>query len=94
MSLPNVLSVRADQTKITDGKDTGIPCITVNVDRKIPKRYPSGRRKLRVKDTVPKEVNKIPTDVFLVNSPDFKVGKTGIGSLPPHLKKRRLGLIK
>ena len=94
MSLPNVLSVRADQTKKTDDKDTGIPCVTIYVNRKVPERYPSGRRKLRLRDTVPKDINKIPTDVVWLSSPDFKIGKTGVGSLPPHLKKRRMGVIK
>ena len=98
MSKPNTLSARADLTKITNGKDTGIPCITIFGTQKVPERYESGRRKLRLKDTVRKEIDYegeiIQTDFIVLESPDFKLGKTTVGSLPPHLKKLRMGVIK
>jgi len=94
LSKPNTLTARADQTKITADKDTGIPCITVYGTRKIPERYPSGRRKLRLKDTVRKEIDGVPTDFVVFESPDFEMGRTSIGDKPPHIQRRMMGVVK
>ena len=80
--------------KITAKKDTGVEAITVFVSRKVEEKYESGRRKLKLKDTIPKEIEGIPTDVIELSSPDYKLGRTGIGILPPRLKKLRMGVIR
>ena len=87
----NVLSIRADQKKIVNNEETDIDVITFYVSKKVPERYRSGRRRLTVKDTIPKEIDGVPTDVVELSSPDFKLGKTPIGDMPPHVQRRVAG---
>lgn len=94
LSKPNVLSAVATQTKVTDGVDTGVPCITVYVTDKPPEFFKSGRRRIAKKNMIQREIDEVPVDVVRLYSPDYELGKTGVGSLPPHLKKRRMGVKK
>ena len=52
-SKPNVLSWRYDLTKIKQGRDTGIPCITVFVKKKVK------ASRLRRDELIPEEINGI-----------------------------------
>jgi len=87
-SKPNVLSWRYDLTKIKQGRDTGIPCITVFVKKKVK------ASRLRRDELIPEEINGIPTDVIELSSRDFEIGETRVGKLPPHIQKRIAGGVK
>ena len=92
-SYPNVLSIRTDQTKISDGKDTGKETITIYVMQKIPETDDEGNRLLAIGDTIPKEINGVSTDIVELSG-DFEIGRTSKGDLPPEKQKRLMGVIK
>ena len=87
-SKPNVLSWRFDLTKKVKGKDTGQPCITVFVTRKVK------ASKLKPNELIPPRIGDLPTDVIELNSSDFEIGETKVGKLPPHIQRRIAGGVR
>ena len=87
-SKPNVLSWRDDLTKIKDGRDTGEPCITVFVARKVK------ISELRPDELIPPEIDGVKTDVVELAPEDFEIGETRVGKLPPSVQKRIAGGVK
>ncbi|RLG75434.1 MAG: hypothetical protein DRO14_04605 [Thermoprotei archaeon] len=85
---PNVLSWRRDLTKIRGGKDTGEPCITVFVTRKVK------ASKLRPDELIPPEIDGVKTDVIELAAPDFEIGDTKPGRLLPSIQRRISGGVK
>ena len=86
---PNVLSWRVDLTKIKNGVDTKIPCITVYVLNKIE------RKLLAPREVIPKTINGTPTDVIALDPKgDFELGETPIGNKTPEQQKRLMGVKK
>lgn len=84
---PKVLSFNVG-TKWVGGVDTGRPCITVFVSKKIPKSY------LSSDELLPSEVDGIPVDVIELSSEDYRLGETGIGRKNPELQRRIAGGVK
>jgi len=87
-SKSNVLSWRYDLTKIKQGKDTGEPCITVFVKKKVKVS------ELRSGELIPSRIGGIKTDVVELSSEDFEIGETRVGKLPPHIQKRVAGGVR
>lgn len=83
--IPRVLNTFLS-TKRVDGKDTGIPCITLYVTEKIKEAL------LSPSEVIPKTVEGIPTDVIELKPKTWKAGKTAISQLSPSQQKRLLGL--
>ena len=84
--LPNVLNVAAG-TKIVGGKDTGKPCITLFVSRKVEARM------LNLGEMVPLTVEGVATDVIELKA-DYELGDTGVSRKPPHVQRRVAGGVK
>lgn len=79
--LPNVLSMKVG-TKIVDGKDTGIPCVTIYVTKKKPDRL------LRAAARAPKEIEGVPTDVVELNpNGDWEIGETSVSRKSPKIQR-------
>ncbi|RLI87756.1 MAG: hypothetical protein DRP01_01105 [Archaeoglobales archaeon] len=87
-SKPNVLSWRDDLTKVKNGRDTGEPCITVFVARKVK------ASELRPDELIPPEIDGKKTDVVELAPEDFEIGETKVGKLPPSVQKRIAGGVK
>ena len=89
ITIPNVLSIRADQNKIVNNVEGEEPCITFYVTHKL------GEDVLLSYGitVIPKEINGVKTDVVELQA-DYELGVTAKGKLPPHLQKRLMGVIK
>jgi len=87
-SKPNVLSWRDDLTKVKNGKNTGEPCITVFVARKVK------ASELRPDELIPPEIGGVKTDVVELAPEDFEIGDTKAGRLPPSVQKRIAGGVR
>ena len=85
-NLPNVLNV-APGTKIVNKLDTGKPCITVYVIRKLEPKI------LSSEETVPPTVNGIATDVIELKA-DYTLGDTGVSRKLPEIQRRIAGGVK
>jgi C1A family cysteine protease len=83
----NYLNV-AIGTKFKDGKDTGVPAIVVYVSKKV------ATAELSPEDTVPREIEGVPTDIVELAPTDWQAGKTDISQLHPAEQLHRMGLIK
>jgi len=81
-AMPNVLNVGVS-TKWKDGKDTGIPCITVCVKKKVAPSL------LAPNEMVPKEVGGIPTDVVELSPKTWIADKTSVSEQDPQEQRRR-----
>ena len=84
--LPNVLNVAAG-TKIVGGEDTGKPCITLFVSRKVEART------LNLGEMAPLTVEGVPTDVVELKA-DYELGDTGVSRKPPSVQRRIAGGVK
>jgi len=83
----NVINVGVG-TKIVGGKDTGKPCITVFVRKKIPRSY------LARKALIPGEVEGVPTDVVELSTEDYELGETEVSRRPPSEQRRIAGGVR
>ena len=84
--LPNVLNVSAG-TKIVGGKDTGKPCITIYVSKKVDARM------LNLSEMAPLTVEGVATDVVELSA-DYELGDTGVSRKPPSVQRRIAGGVK
>jgi hypothetical protein len=84
-TLPNVLNVGIS-TKWKDGKDTGVPSITIYVVQKV------HESQLTPEHVVPKDIEGVPTDVVELRSDTWTPGETEISKLSPAEQRKRLGL--
>jgi len=86
--LPNVIGIFIG-TKWKEGKDTGIPCVTIFVKKKI------SRSLLSPSDLIPPEISGIITDVIELNTSDFVMGDTSVSKeMPSQILRRIRGVIK
>lgn len=83
---PNILNMGIS-TKFVDGKDTGVECITFYVSKKLKTSL------LSPDETVPSEVEGIPTDVVELSA-DYEIGETGISKKHPDIQRRLAGGVK
>ena len=83
----NVLNIRKS-TKFVKGKDTGKPCITFFVTRKLKSS------KLTKEELIPKTVKGIITDVIELVAKDYTLGETDVSKLSPEQQKRMAGGVK
>jgi hypothetical protein len=81
IKLPRVLNTRIG-TKIKDGADTGIPCITVIVSEKIEESL------LALEEIIPKFIECFPTDVIELKPDTWVAGKTKTSELTPEIQRR------
>jgi len=87
-SKPNVLSWRYDLTKKVRGEDTGEPCITVFVAKKVK------ASELRPDELIPPELDGVKTDVIELSAEDYELGETKVGKYTPSIQKRIAGGVK
>ena len=84
---PGVLNV-GEGTKIKNGIDTGIKCITVYVEKKLP------LSEIIEVSRIPKEISGVLIDVIEIKHDSWKAGKTGISQLHPDIQKRLASGVK
>lgn len=83
---PNVISISTNSTKFTSDLDTGQPCITVFVSRKL-----KNPKRLKASEILPKEIDGVLIDVVELSTPDYKIGETSVSKLSPFLQKKIAG---
>ena len=75
-------------TKVSEGKDTGEPSITVYVAKK------KSMAMLAPSQVLPKEINGVKVDVVELSTGDYQLGDTGVSKLSPEQQLRMASGLK
>lgn len=82
-----VLSIKRG-TEFVNGKNTGVPCITVFVTKK------KLLTQLKPEQVLPTEIEGTHIDVIELSSNDYQLGETSVSNLPPEQQKRMASGVK
>lgn len=97
MKLPHALNAGIG-TKWTGGIDTGLPCITLFVDEKVPKDPEEAKKlglePLKPEHIAPQKIEGVPVDVVELSTEDYKLGVTEPSRRSPKIQRRIAGGIR
>jgi len=97
MKLPHALNTGIS-TKWMGGIDTKIPCITLFVDKKVPKDPKKAKKlglePLKPDQIAPQKIDGVPVDVVELSTEDWVLGETEVSQRPPDIQRKIAGGVR